>query len=898
MSIQNISNITVTVTVAHSTNTYLTRGFFVTHDGYIVTTLNTIRLNISTGPMSNIVESTNIFVSINGTNDVYKASFVGYNTLCDFALLKINIVSCDFLTLSSCNLNIGENVYTYYNNSYVSGKLLSNYEVSSSLISCVKTDIPFTIDGLPLISSTGLCIGIISKTFNTTLCCGIRGSILESFVSIMTDYDRKQFCCEMECNTITTNNCMDDIHPNIKVMDNGVLQYIIGYVDKNVSIIQNNIVERIKIGDIPTGDMNTLYGCYVTYSSLLFKKGDIITHIDNERIVGTICDLTLNKQPFSTVNFKLCRETKTLLIPYKLVPLDDMYINNNTQSLTPLSHDIIPVVVFNTCVNVIVPITAYVNNTNAVANFTGWIHANINNRLIIITSAHSVLNEQGITPFADTYESFTCDITQAYISKLDGTPSVPSPNKITASLRILGMDIAADICVMYTINPGEQTEIEKFGHFFDSNNPTLSVSTKRLLSGDTIYAISNMYGYGLSMSVGYVEDNEIVYRPDTTLYINQTTQMVTSLPLTGGASGAPVLLYDRNLCRGVLVGMVNWCKKTNSYTGGPNFDTIIKVYIRILKLNMSDDLKILPNRKNFEGKNGKGYLGVEAYIFTDGNVLTELNKRFTTFANSIYSKQCNGCYITKLNTVTNKLPKSGVYNAVNINEQAYINNTIESPAISLKFIQKYDIVLEINGIPLGIGKNEDHMSTISYFSAGKYIYAKVLRPETIEILYFRILCDEYPETYEFVSIDETITLVGKVGDWFRKVFGKAKEVAKPLANELTPYAGFTGGSNTTNTIASAADKIVNGDTADVISGLGTIYNPASAIAGLLTIVGSTVLTGVANASNDKIIGASIYNIVGSTVNTLPISPAPIGITDITVSVVKTIGYVQNSINTP
>lgn len=850
---QHIPKTIITITVAHSTATYVSCGFFVSDDGYIVTTLNTIRLNTSTGPIPNIIEATCIFVSMANTNNVYKATFIGYNTICDIALLKININTCDFLMISSRNLDYNETIYTHYNKSNISGKLLSNYEITTSLISCIKTDIQYTVDGSPLFSSSGKCVGLISKMFNTDLCCGPRGAILKSFVSIMIDYNKNMFCCDLKCEIIQPT-CINK-YPNIKVMNNGVLQYIIGYVDNDVQIIQNNIVERIKIGDIPTDDINDIYGCYVMRSVHAFQKGDIITHIDNEKIMGTICDLTWNKQLTNTINIRLNRKTKSLVIPYKLVPYNDTYITN-TNIMRPVSHDIITSTIYNTCVDIIVPITAYVNNTIPVSNFTGWIHNVINNRLIIITSAHSVLNEHGITHSSTQYESFTCDITHAYISKLDGSPAEPTINKITASIRILGMDIASDICVMYTINPAEQTEIEHFGHYFDSQNATLPVSTKQLLPGDTVYALSNMYGYGLSMNSGYIQDNDIIYRPGTTTYMNQTSQMVTSLPLTGGASGAPVLLYDRNLGKGVLAGMVNWSKITNSYTGGPNYQMIIKVYIRIINLNISTDLKILPERKNFDGSTGKGYIGIESYLFTDGNVLTELNAQYTKFAESIYSKQCSGCYITKINNIYNKIPNSGIRNAINITEQSYINKIRDSTKISTENIKLNDIILEINNESLGIGLYDSHITSISYFSGGKYIYAKILRPETAEILYFRILCDEYPLSLEYVSYDDTIELIGKVKDFFNKLFGITKNVTAVVVNELNPYSIYTNNpSGTTQNIVSNIDKIANGNTVDVLTGYANILNPSK----LLGIPIYGVLNTALNGTNDIVIGKELYD---------------------------------------
>ena len=96
------------------------------------------------------------------------------------------------------------------------------------------------------------------------------------------------------------------------------------------------------------------------------------------------------------------------------------------------------------------------------------------------------------------------------------------------------MNISADIAVLYSILPNEETSYSLLGYRFGKRTQKLDWATRLVLYGETVYTIGNMYGSNLHMIVGNCVDNNIIYLPESEEYLNNIQQIITTLAIKGG----------------------------------------------------------------------------------------------------------------------------------------------------------------------------------------------------------------------------------------------------------------------------------------------------------------------------------------------------------------------------
>lgn len=138
---------------------------------------------------------------------------------------------------------------------------------------------------------------------------------------------------------------------------------------------------------------------------------------------------------------------------------------------------------------------------------SGWIQDVIDERIIVVTCAHLVLQDDGVELPIIPKTSISCTVTNA----------IPKGEKIgkniAVSLKILGMDISADIAVLYSLKECEENTQNPFTFNFSSRNETLEWgNSSKVTFGSNVYVISNAYGTGLSMTTGTIADNDLVFR--------------------------------------------------------------------------------------------------------------------------------------------------------------------------------------------------------------------------------------------------------------------------------------------------------------------------------------------------------------------------------------------------
>lgn len=411
-------------------------------------------------------------------------------------------------------------------------------------------------------------------------------------------------------------------------------------------------------------------------------------------------------------------------------------------------------VVYESSKNAVINMASMNANGLEMQKYSGWIQDVKHGRIFVITCAHNVLQNQSTMP---TYPYFAATIENAQ-SKHGGA-------NIGVSLRILGLDVSADIAVLYSILPCEQTVNEPLGFKFSCKqahltfNQSRAAQNVRLTPGTPVYAISNIYDNGLIMTTGFLQDDDVIYNSLSLTYTNFTDQLISSLSVSSGSSGAPVLMYDTQLKAGSVIGMVSFTKIADNFTGGANVIVLENVYKKLIELNTNDFHLNCEVPTNFNGKTGKGYIGVANYDVVDEFILTTLTKKYPKFNESCHRNKANGIIILNINNNDITIKCSRIQNAI-----PYVYDSCSGKfkydSCMPRGIQQFDIVLAVEGVNVGIYDNDASLNNAEYFKAGCKITLKVLRPSTDEIIYFRVLCDEYPANLEYVSIDSSIKLVG------------------------------------------------------------------------------------------------------------------------------------------
>ena len=232
-----------------------------------------------------------------------------------------------------------------------------------------------------------------------------------------------------------------------------------------------------------------------------------------------------------------------------------------------------------------------------------------------------------------------------------------------------------------------------------------------------------MYNYDISMLVGNICDF-IDYSAVSLTYTNNVPQCVTNLPAKGGTSGAPLLVYDSVSGEGRLCGIIQWSKLDNNYTGGTKLESLYKICKKLLMLNIRSDK--IRNISNFNGCNGKGYLGVSLYSYVNASELIGLCSSFPLFGKSVYKNKVMGIIIKQIGNGRNTITDS-----TNIKKSDYKNFNKKGCKISDKNITIGDIIRNINGVHIKVGSS--YLSDFVYFNGGGTIFVEFLRPSLAKI---------------------------------------------------------------------------------------------------------------------------------------------------------------------
>ena len=427
--------------------------------------------------------------------------------------------------------------------------------------------------------------------------------------------------------------------------------------------------------------------------------------------------------------------------------------------------DVVEKIIFDTAYDAVIMLSVFDKDTLPTSSSTGFIVDVVQNRIIVLTCAHNILIDSATINSA-VYPTMSATVTGAYQSG----SCIRNDQPIAVSLRLLGMNVAADIAVLYSILPSEETPDSSIGYRFGKPTQRLEWADRSVLYGETVYTIGNMYGSNLSMIAGNCADDNLIYRPEFPDYMNLIPHIITTLAVKGGVSGGPILCYDTEMKRAVICGIVQWSKRDNNYTAGLNTKSLQKNYRKIYDLNIGCHT-IKPNRLNFNGSTGKGYSGVATYQHVSGEVLTILNQRYPDFKGSQYRNQVSGILITSFSTIALVIPNSRVENAQNIGRCDYLKKNTRAVAISEDRIKVGDILMEIDGQRLGDEGQDLRLSDVNQYDAGKTRFIKCLTPSTARVRYYRYTVDRSPAVLEYVSADPSIELIADQPVWSIAKYG-------------------------------------------------------------------------------------------------------------------------------
>ncbi len=173
-------------------------------------------------------------------------------------------------------------------------------------------------------------------------------------------------------------------------------------------------------------------------------------------------------------------------------------------------------------------------------------------------------------------------------------------------------------------------------------------------------------------------------------------------------------------------------------------------YEKILNLNPLANIQIPYSPNNFDGNNGKGFLGIETYVPLDQAAIMALNSQYPAFASSKYYNKNYGYVIITISDPSN--PPTRVVNS-------RVNNAIDLSTNQRTGIQVNDIILKVNNVPVDLNLNPEYVTFESYNNRFIPIIFEILRPSTAQIMKFKVISDIYPFEYEHVSITPQIELV-------------------------------------------------------------------------------------------------------------------------------------------
>jgi hypothetical protein len=405
----------------------------------------------------------------------------------------------------------------------------------------------------------------------------------------------------------------------------------------------------------------------------------------------------------------------------------------------------------------IVTISSFPGSVSQNSVSSGWIVDIIDDRAIIITCAHSILQNKGLIP-ANTSETVVSVNTQISCTINNAIEKRTNKQKnICVSLGVLGMDIPSDIAVLFTYKPNEtDSTVNLFGFLFSTQ--TIRLNFGQLpKNGTSIGMIDNLFNIGTSMNTGTYSDNNFILAPGNTNFNNYMPQFLAGMNVDVGSSGSPIIIADQNNTKpGLVVGIASYTKVTGGqYVGGSNVLTLKKSYNKIMKLNnkgiinLNNDSELFSYTPiNFDGTTGAGYLGITSYFYVNDQTNRILLQNYPAFAP--FASNVEGLVITNIST-TSFIEGSTVYNAVEVNT-GFVGIFVN------------DIVLKVNDVKVGLYES-GNINFDAYYKASKPVILDILRPSTGEKLKFKVIPDIWPAANEFISTDDSlITLITSIDE--------------------------------------------------------------------------------------------------------------------------------------
>lgn len=402
------------------------------------------------------------------------------------------------------------------------------------------------------------------------------------------------------------------------------------------------------------------------------------------------------------------------------------------------------------CRDSVVMLNSYNPGNLLKSNGTGFIVCTINQKILVLTTAHNMLDKYG--ELNSPTHSISATVSGVYKA------NSKTKTTIVVSLFIVAMDISADIALLCSVTPDEINNLNPYGYRF-SNRTKKVIWGNNVREGETVFCIGNLYGNGLSTIIGNCAKDNIIYGTELSGYTNPVRQTVFNLAVSTGGSGGAVFCFDKNLKKAVVCGIIQVGKKDNSsYTFGTNVNSLYHIYKKLYSLNISKGL-INTNRLNFDESTNKGFLGISKHSYVGAGVLNSLAKKYQKFRNIKHVNSIKGVSIESFSDTPLIVSNSRVQYAVNISKKDYLNKNKNATTVSQNVIQVEDIIMEINSKKLGTGNQYAKLVDFEYYHKNSTVFIKCLNPAKGFISYYKCIVDGFPPSLEIISVEPSIQVL-------------------------------------------------------------------------------------------------------------------------------------------
>jgi S1-C subfamily serine protease len=364
---------------------------------------------------------------------------------------------------------------------------------------------------------------------------------------------------------------------------------------------------------------------------------------------------------------------------------------------------------------------------------TAWVYKVINGQLYMITCAHNILDNDGLT-LPITYDSV--------IVVLIGTAVTNTGIRdVQDRCTLVAIDVSADIAILRTVS-----------NFYSPCFPTLSFAPTPDPGADC-YVVGNPANLNdTSIAAGNVRDPSFVV--DITNYTNHLPNLMQTAAVDVGSSGSPVL--D---CNADVMSMIQWKQASGGFSGGVNSDFLQPIVEKLFSLMQQN---ILSNGVAvFNGSTGKGYLGIVNYAPYANLKLEILRLTYPLLQVKGYDQP--GGYII----------------------QCLYPNMPNGTGLANAGLMPGDVILKVGQYTIGLfDNNTDWLLKDVYFSVGKKITVTYLRPSIAQVFTVNVIVGQYPADLEVVSEDiPTFQLIND-DSGATEVAGKALEAISDAASEF------------------------------------------------------------------------------------------------------------------